>query len=76
MNTLGNLCLLESGKNIKGSNLFFQKKKEAYCNSCYTVARDLSKLEGNWVYETYAARHEKCVKKIIQFLTDASLIEL
>jgi hypothetical protein len=70
MNTLGNLCLLESCKNIKGSNLFFQKKKAVYRNSQYSIAQDLSKLD-EWVYETYATRHEKCVEKIIQFLTDA-----
>jgi hypothetical protein len=68
LNTLGNLCLLETTRNIKASNLFFsQKKSQAYTRSGYTTVRTLCLLK-DWDYETYSKRHVDCVQKLIRFL--------
>jgi hypothetical protein len=70
LNTLGNLCLLESSRNIKGSNRFFTKKKtEVYANSGYILVQELRNCS-QWTYEEYKERQDRCVKRIIQFLED------
>jgi hypothetical protein len=71
LNTLGNLCLLETTKNIKASNSFFSKKQQAYKSSSYTIVQALSSLEDNcWDYEIYHKRHEECVQKLLNFLQE------
>jgi hypothetical protein len=68
LNTLGNLCLLERSRNIKGSNSFFAKKLETYTNSRYlTASVELCKLK-EWTYDVYKQRHDKCVERIVHFL--------
>jgi hypothetical protein len=68
LNTVGNLCLLEHSRNIKGSNSFFAKKLEIYANSHYlTASVELRKLK-EWTYDVYKKRQEECVKKIVYFL--------
>jgi hypothetical protein len=67
LNTLGNLCLLETSCNIKGSNMFFTKKKEFYKNSGYILAHELRNCS-QWTYEEYKERQSRCVERIVQFL--------
>jgi uncharacterized protein with ParB-like and HNH nuclease domain len=67
-NTLGNLCLLETLRNIKGSNKFFTEKKlKSYVKSSYVLVKELVDFD-QWTFEEYKQRQDTCVEKIVRFL--------
>ena len=59
MDTLGNLTLIEKSNNIKGSNLFFNAKKEkSYKESKYYETKRLIDMP-QWTHDQYQQNHER-----------------
>jgi len=67
---IGNLVFLEKPENIKGSNEFFNRKKEiAYKKSQFAQVKDLCVMENypDWTFEVYKKRHEELKQRLIRF---------
>jgi hypothetical protein len=69
LNTLGNLMLLESPKNIGGSNKFFSAKQKYYEKSAFSEARALveNHRDKEWTYDMYEERHDRCKEVLKNF---------
>jgi hypothetical protein len=67
---VGNLVFLEKGQNIKGSNEFFNRKKDvAYSKSRFAQVQELCDVQKypNWTFAIYEKRHEECKERLIRF---------
>jgi hypothetical protein len=72
LNKLGNLCLLEKPENIIASKDVFSVKKKTYKSSKLILTHHLSNCGiEKWLCENFNNRHDKCVSKIIAFLTNS-----
>lgn len=67
MDTIGNLCLWEHDRNIKGSKFWFGTKKEGYSTSQYILAKNLCNINGDFGKEQYDERHKQCVERLVNF---------
>jgi hypothetical protein len=72
LNTLGNLCLLESELNQKGSNDKVQNKlNNFYSISKFAIAKNLfNDIKKGFNYRgDYSDRQKQCVDKLVEFFT-------
>ena len=61
VNLLGNMTLLNTGRNQRGSNDGFEAKKELYRSSSLVLTKQLAKLD-DWTVSSLDARNQKLVE--------------
>ena len=61
---LGNLLVLEGGKNIKIGNKPFAFKKIEYLHSAITETKEFANKYSNWTFSDYKQRHKEIVERL------------